>query len=921
MRRYFLVFGLCAALFALSDCGKDEEPITAPNVLEDLAPAAPSILADGVSTIDVRATVLDSTGRPSRDVKVFFTTSHGSITKYAFTDDSGQATATLTSVASELDVRATVTASLSSLGKGSSSMRVSLECPAIEPATELQKETITLEDPATINVTFLGVLFEYKLDATELPADGISSTNLTMTVKERSTRKVVPDVAIRLRAIYTTVDAQATTDQQGMAVVKVVSHTAAVRDSIHMEIGNRLRYRIAINYITPKIVLLPDSTSLEADGFSKAEFTARLLSQTNNPIVGATIQYTATAGSITGSSVTDDNGEAVATLISGTVPIPSVLVIARFNNIADTSHVIFAERGTLSRNIVFECEKEVLRNGIAKLPITAVVLDERLNPVPNTTVRFSAVYGTIDSIAVTNSEGKASVIYTPDAGETDLFETITAKVGLFSQDVTITLLGISMQVSADPLSIPADGQSKSKITAILKQTSQLYAIPDALLSFSTTLGTIPRNAITDPAGTAVVDLIAGNTDGTAEIKVQYGLLTKTVLVELTPEIPNSILLTASPQFIWVKETGELEQTMLSARVLTQTGRTINASVAVQFTLLHGPDGGEFLEPGLSGSKTVSEPIRTQSGEARVKMRAGIRPGPVEIQAQLIDYPEIIARSSEVIIRSGPPYIWIDPTDKNNVESHLTVAFDYLNLPGWIYVRDFNVSIFVGDKYNNPVEQSTVVYLRSSGGIMGTDVSTDNLGVGQVLWHTAKPMPVVEPIDANALKPHEIANPNDDMLTLPIILPDFEGDGLENDGVAVVMAYTHGRDQNGNDAVVWTTGMTVFSGPVMVFDLSTDKTALNIGEVATITVRLYDINGNPVAAGSELKAETSEGKLSSEILMAAEDDIGFGTTYFQTQLLNDLDKEATSAKTATVTFRLKSPNGNMSRSIQILLRNQ
>ncbi len=920
MRRIILFLCFAVILVILGDCEKEKEPITAPNVLEEIKPVAPSVLADGVSTIDIIATVLDSTGRFASDVKVFFSTSHGTITKYAFTDKFGQAKATLTSVASEYDIRATVTASLSSLGKGNGNRRILLRCDGFEPERELRKETAVLEDPASITVTFLGVLFEFKLGSTELPADGITSTNLTMTVKERSSKRIVPNVKISLRAIYTTVVAQTVTDQQGIAIVSVTSFPKAVRDSVHMEIGNRLRYRVAINYIAPRIMLLPKTAALEADGFSKIDFTARLISHLNNPISGATVQFTTTAGSISGSSQTNDEGAATATLVSSTTPNNHVFVFARFYDVSDTARVIFAERGTLSRNIFFDCEKQVLRNGIERLPITAMVLDERLQPVANTLVHFQAKYGTIDSIAITNAEGKAFVMYTPDAGESDIKETITARAGLFSKEVDIMLLGVLLEVTADPQSLPADGLSSSKINVLLKQTTQLYAIPDAELSFSATLGAIPKSAITDASGRVTVDFIAGTTAGTAEIKVRYGGLTKTVLVELTPELPNSIQLSASPQFIWVKDTGELEQTMIRAVVLTQYGRPIRSSVAVQFTLLHGPNGGEFLEPGLAGSKTISEPIRTQSGEARMKLRSGIRPGPVEIQAKLVDYPQIMARSSIVVIRSGPPYIWIDPTNKNNVESHLTIAFDYLNLPGWIFVKEFNVSVFVGDKYNNPVEQNTVVYLRSSGGVLSTDVSTDEHGAGKTIWYTANPMPLVEPVDAHALKPHRIPNPNDETRMLPITLPDFDGDGRENNGVAVVLAYTHGRDQDGNDAIVWTTGMTVFSGPIQVFQVTADKTDLRIGEVATLTVRLWDINGNPVAAGSELKAETNAGKLSAETLLDPEAYVGYGNTMFQTQLLNDLDASMSSGKTAIVSFKLKSPNGNMVRSIQILLRN-
>jgi len=921
MRRSLLLLTACSIILSYSSCQKSEKTPTAKNSLEDLTTTAPSILADGISSLPITATVLDSSGTPVGEVRVFFTANAGTIDKFAFTDNNGHATATLVSIASEADVRATVKASLGALEKGEDHRTITLQCPGMEPEAALAKAGASLTDPASLTVTFNGVLFENKLDVSELPADGLSSTNLTMTVRERRTKKIIPNSKIYLRANYTTIDAEAVTNDQGNAVVKVLSFPKAVTDSIHMDFGNRLRYRTAISYVAPKLVLLPENVAIQADGMSKTEFTARLISHRNAVIPGATIQFTTSAGSITASNLTDKNGEATATLTSSTILNSNVQVIARFYDVADTAKAAFVEQQTQLWHFVFAPLPEILRDGVSVIPIKATLYNATNVPVINTRVQFSAQRGTIDNNAVTDSLGQLTVQYTPDTGETDAMETITGTVGELTQNFTFTLLGVTLQISADPVSMPADGTSSSKITAVLKETTNLYAIPDARLEFSTTLGTIPRYATTDAAGTASVSMTAGTTAGTAIVTARFGKLTKTVRIELLPEKPNSIVLNASPQFIWVRETGELEQTMISATVLDEAGRNMRASVAIRFTLLHGPNGGEFIEPAETGSETVSQPIQTANGVAKVKLRSGIRPGTVEIRAQLVDYPEISARTTTVVIRSGPPYIYIDPTDKNHVESHMSIAFDHLNLPGWMFIDNFNVSLYVGDKYNNPVEQSTTIYLRSSGGIIGTDISTDEKGIGAVEWYTANPMPVAKPIDLNVLSPHYIPNPNDPTRYLPVTLPDLDGDGVENNGVAVVLATTHGRDQDGNDAIVFAVGRTVFSGPIQVFDVTSDKSSLKPGETANIVIRLYDINGNPVAYGSELKAEASTGDLSAKDLLVKDMEYGFGYTLFQTQLTNNLDSSAPADKMATVTISLKSRNGSTSQSVQIMLLKQ
>jgi hypothetical protein len=166
------------------------------------------------------------------------------------------------------------------------------------------------------------------------------------------------------------------------------------------------------------------------------------------------------------------------------------------------------------------------------------------------------------------------------------------------------------------------------------------------------------------------------------------------------------------------------------------------------------------------------------------------------------------------------------------------------------------------------------------------------------------------------------------MVLDVTMPDFEGSLVrnsagtldENDGIGLVMCTTHGRDQAGQDAVVYGTNYAVFSGPVLVFDVTADKAVLHPGQSAALLIRIYDINGNPVARGSTLTASTNAGKLSSSDLAADAERYGFGTTYYYTTLLNNLDPKTDESKMAEVSLRLDSPNGTGTRTVQIYLMN-
>jgi len=926
-RVFVLIFGLYL-IYSLS-CGKKGEDIV--GTVEEIKSSTPQILADGLSTAVIAATVYNTEGEAAPGLKVQFTTSHGSITEYVVSDDNGLALATLTSEASEVDVMATVTATVvdttEKLKKGNpGAFHINLEIPGQNSPGRLAKAVTDGENSAQINVLFVGVNLTATLDAQTLPADGRSKTNLNVTLKETSSRKAISGAEINLRASYGDIPASMVTDSKGTASISITAPTRATTDTIYVEYGNLIQKIVLINYTALKLQLSPSTAQLAADGQSTLTMTATLLSDKNNPIGGAEISFSTTDGIITGSSITNNFGVATATLISASQPNPNVNVIAAFYDIADTAQVAFTEN--VGGGLTLAGDSEIYRDGISTVQITAVVLDGTNKPMANAVVNFSANYGQITQTAITDENGQAVAEYTPDTGEEDVTDIVTASIGSISVTHEIKLLGVKMELSATPDSIPADGTSKSLITAHIKLASTNIAVSQAPVTFSTDLGVIPNLTVTGPEGLAQISLTSATQPGVANVTAEYGGLRKTVQVTFFDNFPNSIVLSAEPNFIWVKETGKIEQTIITATVLGVMGEPVNNDVKVRFTLQNGPGGGEFIEPTADGSTTESRVIRTVDGKAQVKLRAGTRSGTVEIKAELVDYPNISARTTNITIRSGPPYIWIDPNDKNNVVPHMTIAFDHLNLAGWSVVKEFNVTVYVGDKYNNPVEEGTTVYLTSTGGIVSTDISTDALGQGSAVLTSANPHPYVEPKDETALAPHRIPNPNDYNLMIPITVPDFEGGEVlnsagntgENDGVVYLLATTHGRDQFGNDAIVYTTGAVVFSGPIMVFTVTTDKTELHIGQAARIDIRVYDINGNPPAEGSTLTAATSSGKLSNTNLMGDGGHYGYGSTHYVTYLMNDLDPENSDPKTAEVTVKLNSPNGIASGTVYVYLHN-
>ena len=863
----------------------------------EITPLTAELAADGNSVTVFTASLLLPDNTPVVGAAINFSASAGTITPTSgWTNSVGTVQATLRSgtVPNE-NVQVTVTFQ---------NLTQTAAVKFIAPILSLTPATGELAADGTSQMTFLASL----LLPDNTPVAGAQISFST------SAGTITPGIGM--------------TNSEGKIETTLKSGYEANPNVIVTAIFQSLSQTSSVSFVSPTLLLSPSQAKLVANGVSKQTFTATLKSSTNTPIPNAEIQFFTTNGTILNSTVTTNSvGKALTELRSSKSPDTNVLVIAKFHNVLDTSFVTFVEPSS-ETGLLLSGETQLFRDGISSTQITATVLDDNNIPVPDATVFFTSLYGQITSNAVTDAEGKTVVNYTPDVSETNVVEEITATVGSSVVTHSIQLFGLTMTISASPDSIPADGASESQILVQLKLTESQMAVPDITIAFSANVGFIATTAVTNAQGVATISLQATAEPGISTITAQYGGFIKTTQVEFYQNSPQSMLLSASPNYIWVKETGNLEQTLITATVLGVQGQPIGHEVPIKFYMQNGPGGGAGFVVAGGDPVIESDPIMTAGGSASIGFRAGTRSGTVEIRAELVDQPEVLAQTTNLIVRSGPPYIWIDPADPSNVVSHLTLTLDYFNLPGWSHLTDYNVSFLIGDKFNNPVELGTTVYFTSTGGVITTDDKTDARGMGGVILASGEPKPYVCPQDP-LFNPHTIENPNSPADYLPIILQDFEfgevtnscGNTGENDGITIISAYTHGRDQNGDEAKVWATTRVIFGGPTSHYDVYVDPPVdtLELGETANINIRVWDINGNPPAAGSSLKAGTSAGSLSGEDLMPGKDNYGFGSTYFSTTLLNNLDPDDDEPTMAEVTVELNTPFGKLSRAVYIYLK--
>ena len=333
-----------------------------------------------------------------------------------------------------------------------------------------------------------------------------------------------------------------------------------------------------------------------------------------------------------------------------------------------------------------------------------------------------------------------------------------------------------------------------------------------------------------------------------------------------PEGPAAIILQSiSDQAIFIEETGDNISAAFTFQVVDSAGRALNANgaVDVDFEILSGPGGEEEIIP-----KTATT---NSNGQVTSSIFSGNVAGPVKVQAS------IEREDLGLTIKSTPVLVAIHGGFPD--EDHFSIAPEKYNFEGY----DINgvrnpVTVIVGDKFSNPVKPGTVVYFNATGGVIQGSGETDDDGEVTVDMISGEPRP-------------------DD---------NVNGSG-GRPGYSTVTATT--VDENDNRIskdinVVFSTQAAQISATPTTFDLDP-----NGGESFSYTVT--DLNGNPMAAGTQITVEAGEG---IEVTGDADFTLGNhlfpgpGATEFNFSI-RDTDEEADDPASLTINISVTTPSGN------------
>ena len=471
-----------------------------------------TLIADGSSTLTIDAQVYTTTAHnPIMDIDIFWSIGMGVITEVSRTNGQGIAQAVIQSLpdqAGESEITAHI---------GDGTIEI------IEPISFFN-QSVGLANISVYSQSYI------------LLGNGLANTTISAVVTNTSELPVVNTLVEFDSNIGTLSSASAITDEDGLAQIlftapaTIIDELTTITVSV-IGITNTLTENLDINILGLTLELLESNLTLPADGESSASLEALLYTTSNhNPVMNEIVFWSSTLGTITGTSLTNEFGVAAAIIQSIPGQNGNAAVTAQIGNGSIQAN-ISVEFYMDSEQVSIEADgstTELIANGDASAIINANVLDGLGQPYVNALVEWDVNIGSLSAESTfTDDFGVATIIYTAPSSGTDLLAAIQMSInsnsGVITEIYNLDLLGISVTILDDGFTMVADGINTADIRALVFETTEHNPIVGEEVQWSTVLGAVDGNTVTDENGiaTATVYSISGIT-GVTTITAEVG---------------------------------------------------------------------------------------------------------------------------------------------------------------------------------------------------------------------------------------------------------------------------------------------------------------------------------------------------------------------------------------------------------------
>jgi hypothetical protein len=371
-----------------------------------------------------------------------------------------------------------------------------------------------------------------------------------------------------------------------------------------------------------------------------------------------------------------------------------------------------------------------------------------------------------------------------------------------------------------------------------------------------------------------VDGISGHME-----KMIYGILYAPGDISVPPSArkPAQIgYLGSTASEIFVSGVGATENAMITYEVRDSLGVPISRAerTYATFSLQFFPN--TFAGGGTAPTFLPSADSTDDLGKLRVSVLSGSAAGTVQVQARI--------QTSSGVIVSEPVKISVHAGFPD--QAHFTVAPTQSNFPGLAkaYLPQ-TITVQVGDRYSNPVQEGTAVYFNTAHGIITTGMTTDKNGFISNTLYSANPLPL-----------------GADTLQFPLDLT-HHGEGFSR-----LYARTFGQAA----AQIIDSADILWTGPPLIVNTSASTTyaMANGATSGPYTFTVMDYLGHPMSPGTTISVTGDALSMSGDgvsITMPDVMDGGPGFTSFSV-LAEDADATTTAAppKKSQITLRVVHP---------------
>ncbi len=680
-----------------------------------LTSGSASLRANNIDFTTLRATVLDTGGQPVQNREVFFSSTLGTINgSPALTNSNGIAQVTL---------KAGYIAGIATAYAQTGGFNAQVDIPFTTGAPFLVDMTPT---PSTISPLGTSTVFVTVEDSA---GNRIPGETVIFSVEDNNTGGSFPVLT-------------AVTDINGMAIVDYIGGGIAGTDEIRVRTASNGKDDTAFvtvdlsAAVIQSVTISAGDTELIADGTSQITVRALVLGVNNLPAVGVEVVFSSTLGTFPfgDSEFTDADGRAEVLLRSGT-DVGIATVMASTGGFNDTIDIPFVadESNTLT---ITATPTTVIPLGTTSVAVE--LLDSFGSPVEGETIIFSIPTnesgGSFSELtAVTDINGMAVVQYTSGAaGIAPILDTIRARSAtdadvddtqVITIDDTSTALAGSLTLEVNDTILRADGEGntapglpdRTQLKATLLDTNG-DPVPATEIIFTTTLGTFSGASPydTDPNGLATLELIAGETVGTAVVNAYFGGFNAQVEVQFVAGPPAGLTILATPTTISPLGTTSVLVTVVDGAT---TPNPVEGETII-FSIPTNASGGSF------DSLTA---VTDVNGMAVVQYTAGSNDDV---------WDNIAARTQSDAGVNDDEDILVSPAAGTNVKSlTLTSAEDTLIADG-VVTPPFKslLRATLLDLDDNPISGATIIFTTTLGDFATTPAApyiTDVNGVASI----------------------------------------------------------------------------------------------------------------------------------------------------------------------------------------------